>query len=56
MAFLLNYFKKYDIIDSGSTAKQIYQEQTNDMKLNIDRKDLSQPDPYVISDGGRYYM
>ncbi len=56
MAFLLNYFKKYDIIDRGNNAKQIYREQTNDMKLNIDRKDLSQPDPYVISDGGRYYM
>lgn len=26
------------------------------MKLNIDKKDLAQPDPYVISDDGKYYM
>ena len=26
------------------------------MKLNIDKKDFAQPDPYVISDNGKYYM
>lgn len=26
------------------------------MKLNIDKKNFAQPDPYVISDNGKYYM
>lgn len=44
---------KYAIIcqvENSKTSRRLK------MKLNIDKKDYAQPDPYVISDNGKYYM